>query len=242
MIFSTISQIAQVVGMSGALMTTPVGLPVQCRINKAPRINIRPQTKAIQYDLDTPSAELTAKGSNTISPYGIEADTITGGLRHDHPLTKTSLSYHYIKDPRSQTICMAYNEITLEVILQPKIYIAEEFNRGRCAVEVLEHEKKHVKVDRQVINKYTKLMGKAIQQTVNQVGIVGPFPISREENMKKMMSSNIQNAISSVELAMLNEMNYLQQQVDSRAEYDRIGQYCESASKRVIKNRERTKR
>ena len=132
---------------------------------------------------------------------------------------------------------MSYNTINVDIQLQPKIYIAKEFNRGRCGREVLEHEKKHVHVDRVVMNKYTKKMGIAIQNAVNNAGVIGPFQSGRTEEFQKIMFDNVKSALTSIELSMQNEMNIEQQKIDSLEEYERVGKHCEKASQRVLKNR-----
>ena len=227
------------VGIIGLLTAIPLSAsaqkPTTCPISKAPIINVRPQTKPIQYDKTKTSAQLSSLKSNTISPYGLGVDQTTGGLRHDQPTMSTQMKFNILTNPQTQTICLSYDTINVDIQLQPKIYIAKEFNTGRCAREVLEHEKKHVNVDRKVINKYTRLMGLAIQKAVNSVGAVGPFPVSRSEELQKMMSGHIESALASVQLSMTNEMNTRQQQVDSLEEYERVGQYCEKASQRAFK-------
>ncbi len=234
------------VGIIGLLATVPLSAsaqkPTACPVSKAPIINVRPQTKAIQYDKTKTSAQLSSLQSNTISPYGLGVDQTTGGLRHDQPTMSTQMKFNIVTNPQTQTICLSYDTINVDIKLQPKIYIAREFNTGRCAREVLEHEKKHVNVDRKVINKYTQLMGKAIQKAVNSVGPVGPFPINRRDELQKMMSGHIESALASVQLSMTNEMNTRQQQVDSLEEYERVGQYCEKHSERAFKAQQKARK
>jgi hypothetical protein len=148
-------------------------------------------------------------------------------------------TFNILQDPRTGSTCMTYDTIHVDILLQPKIYIAKEFNYGRCGREVLEHEKKHVHVDRVIMNKYTKQMGIAIQNAVNNAGAIGPFQSQRTEEFQQKMFDNLKSALGSIELAMQNEMNREQQKVDSLEEYERVGQYCKKASKRVFKNRNR---
>ncbi len=240
MILSTIAQIAQITGTTGLLLATPVASPFTCSITQAPIINIRPQTKEVLYDVGKTSAQLNQLKSNTISPYGLNADQTTGGLRHDQPTMTTTMKYNVIQDPVTQTICMSYNTINVDIQLQPKIYIAKEFNKGRCAREVIKHENKHVTVDRQVINKYSKLMGTAIQKAVNEAGAIGPFPVSRAPELQEMMAGHIENALSSIRLLMTNEMNQRQQQVDSLEEYEQVGQFCEKNAQKAYDSQQKT--
>ena len=219
-----------------------IALPMECRVTEAPKINVRPLTADIIYDKTKTAAELSKLKSNTISPYGLGTDQITGGLRHDQPTIETAVRFKILQDPTTQSVCLTYDTINVDIKLQPKIYIAREFNTGRCGFKVLEHEKKHVHVDRKVISKYSKLMGKAIQNAVNQAGAIGPFPSARTEELQTMMQTNISNALNSVMLSLTNEMNLLQQQVDSKEEYDHVGSYCERNSKRAFKNQKRLNR
>jgi len=235
MVFSTLAQMAQVIAVGGSLMT-PVALPVQCRMTRAPVININPVTKKIKYVTNKSSAELTAMRSSTISPYGLNVDTATGGLRHDQPYMEWQIEYNIVTDPNTQTFCMAYSEVNLEIKLSPTIYLAKEYNSGRCGQEVLKHEKKHVIVDRKVINKHSQAIGMSIQKAINNIGAVGPFPVSRINEIRASMKGHIESAVSSTKLAMVNDMNRYQQQVDSKAEYDRVGSHCESQSKKAFEN------
>ena len=229
------------IGIIGLLTAIPLSAsaqkPTTCPISKAPIINVRPQTKAIEYDKTKTSAQLNQLKSNTISPYGLNVDQTTGGLRHDRPTIKMNATFNITQNPQTGSTCMSYNTINVDIQLQPKIYIAKEFNRGRCGREVLEHEKKHVHVDRVVMNKYTKKMGIAIQNAVNNAGVIGPFQSGRTEEFQKRMFDNVKSALTSIELSMQNEMNIEQQKIDSLEEYERVGKHCEKASQRVLKNR-----
>ena len=234
-----LSNIIQTIGAMAILNTTPVAVTMQCKVTTAPKINVHPMTADIRYDKTKTSAQLSALKSGTLSPYGLGVDQTTGGLRHDQPTIETTMKFQIMSDSTRQSICLTYDTINVDIKLQPKIYIAKEFNSGRCGREVLEHEKKHVKVDRYVINKYSKQMGVAIQNAVNKVGALGPFPASRQDELQQLMSKNIESALTSVKLAMTNEMNMRQQKVDSLEEYERVGQYCEKNSKRAFKNNAR---
>lgn len=233
MVFSTI---AQIIGVSAGLMT-PVALPVTCNITQPPIINISPTTDPIQYDTSKTSAELTAMKSNTISPYGLNVDQTTGGLRQDKPTIETKIKFGILTDPNTQTFCMSYAQIDINIKLQPKIYIAQEYNTGECGRMVLGHEKKHVTTDRWVINKYSNKMGQAILGAVNSAKVIGPFPVSKLEETKELMQNHIISSLDSVKLVMMNEMNIRQQHVDSLEEYERVGQYCQESAETVFKKK-----
>jgi hypothetical protein len=234
-----IANILHALAAGTVLMTTPVAMPGTCRMTKPPVININPVTAPIQYDRSQTSAQLSAMQSGTISPYGLDVDQATGGLRQDQPMMKYEIKYHILSDPNSGTFCMSYGQIDVDIRLQPKIYIAKEYDSGQCGKEVIEHEKKHVRVDRHVINKYARAMGIAVQKAVNSAGVVGPFPNSQVQSIRADMQSHIDSALNSIKLLMINEMNQYQQQVDSLEEYERVSKFCEKQRETVFKNRQR---
>lgn len=238
MVLLTLAQLA-------ALMASPTHpAPLQyiadkaitCTINQAPIINIVPQTKEIEYDGTKTSAQLTAVKSDTVSPYGLGVDTTTGGLRHDQPRMLLSITTNNIVNKKTQTFCMSYATITVGILLQPRIYLAKEFNSGQCGKMVLGHEKKHVTTDRWVMNKYSKQMGLAIQQLVNSSGVIGPLPVAQMEQAQTMMNQRIDNAIHATVEQMKQEMHIRQGHVDSLEEYERVNQYCIKEGEAAFKN------
>lgn len=236
-----LSTLAQVLAVSGNLMV-PVALPVSCKMAKAPIINIRPQTREITYDKSKTSAQLSAMTSGTISPYGLSVDQTTGGLRQGKTTIILSVQYNVGINHRTGTFCLSYSKINVGILLQPHIFIAKEFDIGLCGMDIMKHEKQHVLVDRQVIDKYSKVMGKAIQKAVNSAGVIGPFPLSRMKEVQKAMVAHIDSALETTTLLRINEMNLRQQQIDSLEGYSKTNKYCGSAAKKVFRNRKKQKK
>lgn len=194
--------------------------PGQCTYAQAPMINIRPTTAPVQYDFTKTATQLTALQSDTISPYGLSVDVTTKGLRHDRPFMEYRIEFGTSVDQKYGSFCIWYKDITLDIKLQPKIYIAKEYNVGDCGKFILEHEKKHVRVDREVMNKYAALLGKSIQNAVNLAGAQGPYNYTQAEEVRQSMKLHIDSAIQSVMLLMQGEMNRRQQAIDSLQEYE----------------------
>lgn len=234
-----------IIGFMGCFMavTLPIkngdAMQLTCAVTQPPVINIRPQTKQIQYDFKKTSAQLSRLKTDTVSPYGMNPDQTTGGLRQDRPIMETEIEYHVLQNQLSQTSCLSYSTINVSILLQPKIFIAKEFNHGRCRQEVIIHEKKHVETDRKIMNKYTKIMGYAIQTAVNNMGVTGPFPTRQLPHVQQKMGQAIENAIAQVQPALNAEMRREQQKIDSREEYDRISAHCQHAAEKIYKQRNR---
>lgn len=218
----------QTLAVSGLLVLA--GNPVTCTVPQAPVINVVPRTAAIDYDFSQSSDALTKKRTNTISPYAAGADTTTGGLRSDRPKMATKMQWGTQTFPDLGIMCFWYKQIDITIDLSPKISVAKEFDdRGTCREAILEHERKHVKVDREVINKYALAIGKAVQNAVNTAGALGPYKVSDADAVQNKLQAHIQSAVSSQELLLYEEMSRRQNDVDSLDEYTRVSEICRKA-------------
>jgi len=176
-LFATL--LAAQVGMSapaaGAVHTvrSPARQKITCRVEEAPRIKVAVTTNDIAYDYTRGARELTGLKTDTTSPYPPGSDTVTGGLRQDHPTIRTKMEWDVVWEDISNIGCMRYKEVNIEIHMQPKIFLAKEFDNGTCREAVLTHERKHVQVDREVMNKYAGIIGRSVQDIVNRVGALG---------------------------------------------------------------------
>ena len=202
---------------------------VTCTVTEAPAINVTVQTDPIKYDEEESTRVLSRVKTDTVSPYGPHADVVTGGLRVDKPEIKTDMKWSIQYNQETRAACMAYKSITVTISLHPHIYIAHEFDHGQCREAVLGHEKKHVMVDREVMNKYADIIGKTLKVMVDRTGAVGPFNIDNEgSRMQKYMSAQVHEIMVHIRKNLEQDMQERQQGVDSKAEYDRVGAYCRS--------------
>lgn len=201
----------------------------QCSVAAAPAIKIDIKTDEIVYDYSKSAAELSGVKSDTVMPGALaKADSVTGGLREDKPEVKTEINWDVSYDRRSNVGCMWYKTIVVTLHLKPRIYLAREFNQSPCREEVLNHERKHVEVDRYVMNRYGAAIGKSVQDAVNSAGALGPFNMDDIEKMRHLSSRHIDAAIESQSLNMRNEMRRLQAQVDTAEEYKRVSGFCKN--------------
>ncbi|HEY8189870.1 MAG TPA: hypothetical protein VIF12_04245 [Micavibrio sp.] len=215
-----------------AVMMILAALPARsqtmtCMVPKAPLVDIKVSTNPVEYDFSKSAAALGGVKTDTISPYAPGADTVSGGLREDHPTVRTEIGWEIQYDQRRGVACMWYDTIKIKIMLDPKIYVAREFNSGACREAILQHERRHVDVDHIVINKYAGNMGNAVRDAVDSAGAIGPFSYGDLENMKTVSSRHIESAVDSQQLLMQKEMRQLQGQVDSLAEYQKISAQCQ---------------
>ena len=209
----------------------PVG--IKCQVPRAPQISISPATKEIEYDFTKTENELGEFQTNTVNPYGASADTATGGIRHDKPEMSIQVKVGYQEYPGAKLVCLWYDSVNIGIQLQPKIYIASDLDGGEtCHAAVMEHEKTHVKVDREVMNNFAVDIGQSISEAVNATAAIGPFPISELQAVQEQMTEQIKSTMKARQFVMNQEMNRRQGEVDSLAEYERISAICNQARRR----------
>ena len=130
--------------------------------------------------------------------------------------------------------CLWYDSIVVNINMNPVIYIAQEYQQDPCKAAIMEHELKHVTVDREVMGRYAQEVGKAVQAAVNQAGAMGPFNVDEMNSYQDRYISHVQSAINSQELLLTKDMRQRQGQIDTRQEYDRVSKICKDI---IRKNR-----
>lgn len=199
---------------------------MQCRMDKAPTISVTPASDPVRYDFSQTTQQLTAMKTDTVSPYAPGTVTLTDGIRRDKPTIKTQITQSIQIDPVRNVFCMNYDTITINIHLQPVIFLASEMPPGKCRDAVLEHEQKHVRVDREIINEFSVKIGQSVQGAVNEIGVMGPLNMDQKDQTQVYMNDHIANAIKFIELPLFNEMHRRQAEVDSLEEYNRVNAIC----------------
>lgn len=213
----------------GSLAVLSAASPQKCELPQSPRIVVTPRTDDIKYHMNMSSAQLSRKKSDTVSPYAAGTDSTTGGLRVDKPKISMDIRWKISQNKRTGKACIWYDRIDIDIHLRPEIYIAQDFSYSPCKEAIIEHELKHVTVDRKVMNKYAREIGNALRQAVDRVGAIGPYDASAVEATQTKMGEYIQATVNSFQGRLNSEMDARQQKVDSLQEYERISKICHAA-------------
>lgn len=202
--------------------------PDACPAQKSARVDVRWRSEPIKYDFTKSIDTLNHSDVDTKNPYGTHVTTDVGGLMSGSIKYKSGIQISSIRYPASKVACLWIDKITIDVIIDPKIMVAREHAQGTCKHNaILEHEYKHVAVDRAVVKKYLSNIRQAATQAVQKVGVVGPKPDEQSDGFKKKMSDYIEAQVKVVMDKMYAERKGKQASVDTKKEYDRVQAQCE---------------
>jgi hypothetical protein len=197
-----------------------------CRTAKAPQLIIKPVTDKVTYNHTKTKSQLNNFEVDTVNPYGTKVHTDVGGIMRGGIETNYATKFAGLRSPEGQS-CVWFDTVTVDIKITPTIFIAKDYKKGSCMYNaVLEHETKHVNVDRSLVNTYAQTIGAALQKELSGKTVYGPVPSARESATQDQMQRRI-SKIMKDQMAVLNaERLKRQQQVDSLAEYNRVNAMC----------------
>jgi hypothetical protein len=201
---------------------------VECHAKMAPQVNVKPRTKNVRYDFTKSKAELNSFDVDTISPYGPNHRTIVSGLMSGSIQTKSQVEFMHEKYEHLDRGCVYLKAANVTISIDPTIYVANEYPKGSCYHNaVLNHERKHVREDQLIVNKYVGRIGRALKDMIDsQNAAFGPYRIDQMDQVQ----INIQNSINKVVKRFNDDMNQerrrRQQAIDNIEEYESIGARC----------------
>ncbi len=207
-------------------ISTPVWAG-KCQQAPLPKINIVMTSKQVQYDFSRSKRELKGFNIDTKSPYDSNAHTEVGGLMNGEISVNSQVSFGYLQDTNSGQACYWYDTIDVKMHIDPTILIAKEHAKGTCEHSaILEHEMKHIKIDRAVLKKYKAKIESDLHKIARKVGTIGPISLSISGRTQNKMMKVIEKAVSNQTERMYSERRKLQQSVDSLEEYERVSNMC----------------
>ena len=228
-LFLIVVALAGVAGGNAAMAFGQKRGAVECKPKIAPQVRVVPYKSNVRYDFSKSKAELNSFNVDTISPYGPRHKTTVSGLMSGAIKVEHRVSFvHETYDQVGQG-CLYLKSVDVKVKIDPTIYIAREHKQGSCMhTAVLVHERKHVREDQLIVNKYTSILEKRMEAAVEAQGYAfGPYETAR----MPFVQENIQNALHRIVQHYNDEMNEerreRQQAIDNIEEYESIGARCD---------------
>lgn len=211
-----------------SLFSTPESLanPL-CPVDMEPKITVIATTSDVRTNFTLTTAELQRFNIDTISPFDQSEHAKVGGLMSGEIEVGTNITFGLQTDRRTGQTCFWYDEIKVVINIDPLIYVAREHGPGSCMHNsIMEHEMKHVEVDRRIVRTYRPLIENDIQRAARRVGIVGPVRQAQGLSVREKMLEVIQKTVSARSERMYAERHALQQAVDNLDEYQRVQRRC----------------
>ncbi len=198
-----------------------------CRSVQSPQIHVKTSTDQVRYDFSRSEKDLNNFSVDTVNPYGKSVITDVGGLMQGGISASQSMRYGTMTNNASREICYWYTNIDVMLHINPTIFIAREFPQGSCKHNaILAHEQQHVMIDREIVNKYAKIIGDALNNEVRKKSVFGPLPLSRQGELEAYLKSNMQNILTVYTQKMNDERKQRQQAFDNLKEYERVNHMC----------------
>ena len=198
-----------------------------CKAENTPRIDVKTSTDKVTWDFSKSEKQLNRFTIDTVNPYGKEVITDVGGLMQGGIVTSESIAFKSLTNNRINQVCYWFDKITVTLHIMPTIYIASEFPPGSCKHNAIkEHEMKHIAVDREIVNKYAHTIGQAMQQSVREQSVFGPYAVAHSAQAEAYMKARLEGVLKYYAKMMDDERRRRQQVVDSLSEYERVNRMC----------------
>lgn len=201
---------------------------ITCRPRRIPTILITPLRTTVSYDFTKSRDQLGAFDIDTVSPYGRGHNVKVGGLmegeiRVESRVGQVQETYKYINKA-----CVHIDSVTIIVHSDPVIYVAREYAKGSCEQKaVIDHEKKHVEIDRKIVNEFAGRLENKIRLHLKNTGYVfGPYPVSGLIDHQKKIQGELDQIVKDETEEMTAARQKAQQALDNADEYERVRLMC----------------
>ncbi len=210
------------------------GNSVSCPKHPPTKINIIPHTEKVKYDYKQSLKEIQKYSTDTVDPYSFHGTTITQGFMKGQIGLDHKIQLGQMTNQRYGYSCVWYKDITVNITIDPTIVIAKELYNDRCMRKsILDHELKHVRVDREIVNKYANIIGKKLLAELKSRGFsAGPMRIENALTISKKMQ-RVVGQILELEYQKLGiDRQERQRAVDSLEEYETVDDNCPEFEKK----------
>ena len=229
MVFDPLTAASVLVLAAGSSSAARVDMDNLCVMPKAADIRVVPSTRAIRYDYSKSLAQMQGVGIDTIDPHSFGSGiSMTQGYMKGAIKLAPQVQIATKTYPALQAGCVWYDKINIKIEIDPTIVIAKEVKADPCMSKaVADHEMKHIMVDRQVVNKYSRIIGEQVRAELKQRGFMaGPIPQNAMQSVANRMQKTVFQVVEHQYKKMELERLELQRAVDSAQEYERVRNLC----------------
>lgn len=199
-----------------------------CDLDKPIHITVTPSTSSVKLDYSRDLREIQKTKTDTVDPYGIHSKSVTQGFMEGEISMRRQVDLDFSVNPSSTDVCLWYKSIDVDVNIDPKIVIAKEVKGDQCMHKaVMDHEMKHVLVDRELVSEYAGIIERELHARLKRIGFVlGPIPVGEAQKYADAMVKFVMEITQKHYNEMSKERFLRQSYVDSLEEYERVKKLC----------------
>lgn len=208
-----------------------------CMRHDPAKINIIPRTEEVEYDTSQSLAELQEYQTDTVDPYSFHGSTVTQAFTRGRIKVEQAIKLGHSQNRKGDQSCLWYDTIEITLHIEPTIVVAREIYNDTCMRDaVIDHELKHVRVDREIVNKYANVMGQKLLSELQSRGFsAGPLPSDRVEDVSEKMQRVVKQILELETQKMSVDRQERQREVDSLGEYESVDARCPAFEKKKQK-------
>lgn len=196
-----------------------------CPAIPAATVSVTPVYDSVAFDYSRTTGELNALSGGEVTASATIVPSHTLGLATTNIATQIKLIASVTPMPDG-TFCATPKDVALEFGFRDNtILVSRDLPRGTCIHDVIiEHERKHVAVDRELLRSYVP----RIEAYFRQVAAgLRPVRLDDKDAATARLNEMLSTAMQTVLDDFAAERNRRQSQVDTPAEYARVARSCD---------------
>lgn len=198
-----------------------------CPETEAPQVIVRAVAAPARIDVSKSRAELIGKGGENIRTAEVKA---AGAVTVPNWNVRSDVKMHYADSAKAGEVCIGYSEVTVEVALQPVIFIARERSaQGNCRKAITDHEQKHVRAFARSAEEWAQALRGPVTAHAHGAGMKGPMPEKYRVVFEKQLRGDIRAIVEQYTDTMMTQSVSAQAQMDSPVAFTAIRAACGAA-------------
>lgn len=199
---------------------------ISCIQSAPPKVTLQRMEDPIKYDFAQNRASLNQIGAEILAQSSGGATSHVGGLTNGTIASNMSTQLQTLTSADGQA-CIWISEVIIRLQYQPIVYVSREFAPGTCHhAAVLQHEHKHVSVDRALLTMFAPELQNAIQSIIQKEGRAGPMPKGQMENASRIIQKRVEDELNRMMDSLSTVRQARQAQIDTAQEYSRVQKLC----------------
>ena len=201
-----------------------------------PAINVAVIEDAAYFDMTQNARDLemfrTEANSGHLPSYYHEKPSQIKGVTVGNFAARHDVDFTLGEALASDEMCISIKNIDVTLRFKPVVYVADEFTDHACWFrEILEHEAKHVSIDRELTEKYKSKIEEALmfafEKTLDYSS--GRIDAQDMEGARYKLTAAVDGALAAIFDSLMREREDKQLEIDNIAEYTRIARACPAA-------------